>query len=159
VEISIPDGEIIPNDRSVIVRDDPAQIAYLSQLTDVYGYLADGTRYESDMIDIRLTLDGELVTCSVVLIREPRPTLVVTLPGDAGTNTDQFLLLRDDTIDPGQRNWSFSSRLLVLPMDIEYWAPDDAGFEQRDGRILLFAGLANINRWFRPGPVEALPGA
>jgi hypothetical protein len=156
VEISIPDGEIVPNDRSVIVRDDPAQIAYLLQLTDVYGHLADGTRYESDMIDIRLTLDGELVECSVVLIREPRPTLVVTLP--FGDDTTQYLLLRDDSL-PGQRKWSFATRLLVLPTDNpEHWGEDDGGFEQRDGRILLFAGLANINRWFRPGPVEALPG-
>lgn len=152
MEFVLTDAEIVPNDLEVVVHDDPGQIFALLQFNEVLRYLAAGTRYEPDFVDLRCTVDGETADCTVHTLTEPRPTLVVTLPSVPGK--ERYLLLRDDSL-AGVRMWMISDRILVLPEDApESWGVDEAAFAQRDGRILIFAGLANTNSWFRQATLE-----
>lgn len=158
MEIEIPGGQIVDNDLELVVTDDPERIVTLLHMEQVHGFIAQGTQYQGEMIEVRLTADsspfnGFALNSAAMLFDHPRPMLLVSVPrayeGGGGAHTKRYVLFREE--DAHAQMWSVSTKMLVLPEDHpEEWGDGDAGFEQEEGRLHIFVGLANINNWFKP---------
>lgn len=146
MDLEIPDGEIVDNDLNLVAKDDLGEVVALWASGRAFSYLGSKLgRYDAELLDIRLAVDGLDMLYSFYVLELPRPTLVVAMTRGSKL---AFVLFRDDA----PPHWSVSTKVLLLPGadDVPGWSEGDRMFENLYSRVLLFAGLASLNQWYRP---------
>jgi hypothetical protein len=143
MELEIPQGEIIDNNLSLKVVDDLDEIVALWAANKVCGYLGERVgRYDGEMIDVRLKIDGYESDITFYVLELPRPTVVVAMVWEGKMC---YALFRD-----AGTHWLLCTKLLLLPSadEVPEWGDAEESFVQSLSRVLLFAGLASVNGWY-----------
>lgn len=145
MEINIPNGRIIDVPSGLTLMGDPAGVYAVHCLADGYDHvLAAWSLGDPPTPEMDVRLNGRMRPCAPRFLNQGGRGLViqVILPSDETA----YLYVREGL--PGLP-WRLATKMLALPSDTPAgWGADDAAADQRNGRVLLYVGLAQMNNWF-----------
>lgn len=131
----IPDCQLVSHKLSVVVHRYPSEVLGMAHAARIYSEAG------PQLPTLPMRVDGIRIVAQVSIVGR---NIAASWP-DAQALQDKVLLFRY-----WRRQWAYSTKLLLVPLRVPRWNGDHY---QREARIDLFAGLANMYGWFANEPI------